>query len=116
MIEIKKTPFCVADGYKSLLKFLRHKSITKCLCSGLLNARTTLRILDIEHSVLISDECLPLILQFTGLTQIGVAKTKLSSEGQAMIIKSLKHLVLLLRGDFLCDALGKYHNVVWSLR
>ena len=51
----------------------------------------------------------------SGLTQIGVAKTKLSSEGQAMIIKSMKHLVLLLRGDFLCDALGKYHNV-WSFK
>ena len=56
---------------------------------------------------MVSDACVPLLLQFTHLTQLSIAKTKLTSEGQAQLIYNLKHLLLLPRGDFLCDALGK---------
>ena len=73
----------------------------------MLNAKSSLRVLDIEHSVLISDESLAWLLQFSQLTQLSVAKTKLSAEGLARIILTLPHLLSLPRGDFLCDALGK---------
>ena len=64
-------------------------------------------MLDIEHSVLISDSSLPALVQFTQLSQLSIAKTKLSAQGQAKIILSLDQLQSLPRGDFLCDALGR---------
>ena len=94
--------------YKSLLKYLDLSCYqSNCLFVGLLNAKSTLKILDIEHSVLISDECVPLLVKFSHLSTLATAKTNLSSEGQAHIIYNLNNLVLLPRGDFLCDALGK---------
>ena len=72
----------------------------------MLNAKRSLRILDIEHSVLISDESVTALSQLSQLRQLSMAKTKLSTEGEAKVILSLPHLLILPRGDFLCDALG----------
>ena len=74
----------------------------------MLNAKSSLRVLDIEHSVLISDSSLPALVQFTQLSKLSIAKTKLSAEGQAKILTSLPELQSLPRGDFLCDALGRF--------
>ena len=95
---------------------------------GLLNSRSTLRILDIEHSVMVGDEVrgsllfqiyyfrytsshchvqsVPLLSQLTQLTSLAISKTRLSSEGHSKLLTSLSRLQLLPRGDFLCDALG----------
>ena len=85
-----------------LLKFLNQTKI-----SGLQSARFTLKILDIEHSLLVNDDCLPLLLKFSKLYSLAMSKTKLSTESQAEIIKELSNICILPRGDFLCDALGK---------
>ena len=74
---------------------------------GLQSARFTLKILDIEHSLLVNDDCLPLLLKFSKLYSLATSKTKLSTESQAEIIKDLPNICVLPRGDFLCDALGK---------
>ena len=77
----------------------------------MLNAKRSLRILDIEHSVLISDESVTALSQLSQLTQLSMAKTKLSTEAEAQIILSLPQLLTLPRGDFLCDALGRLFTV-----
>ena len=77
---------------------------------GLQNARFTLKILDIEHSLLVNDDCLPLLLKFSKLYSLAMSKTKLSTESQAEIIKDLPNICVLPRGDFLCDALGKLNH------
>jgi len=100
------TSLCSALAHMDhLVHFSLQYNSTQDILLGLLNARSTLKILDIEHSVMVSDACVPLLLQFTHLTQLSIAKTKLTSEGQAQLIYNLKHLLLLPRGDFLCDAL-----------
>ena len=73
---------------------------------GLQSARFTLKFLDIEHSLLVNDECLPLIMKFSKLYSLAMSKTKLSTESQAEILKHLSNICVLPRGDFLCDALG----------
>ena len=73
-------------------------------------------MLDIEHSALISDESVAVITQFSQLTHLSMAKTKLSAEGQAKIVISLSQLLSLPRGDFLCDALGKDRDLYLLVR
>ena len=52
---------CVVD--KTLEIPLYCPQLSSFSCSALQQCRTTLNILDIEHSVLISDDSLPILLQ-----------------------------------------------------
>ena len=65
----------------------------------------TLRSLDMERSQKVDDESVNYILCFTNLVTLGIFKTCISSRGQAVLLKGLKRLERLPRGDFLCDAL-----------
>lgn len=89
----------------SLVHFSFQYNCTYDVLKGLQSARFTLKCLDIEHSLLVNDECLPLILKFSKLYSLAMSKTKLSTESQAEIIKHLSNICVLPRGDFLCDAL-----------
>ena len=88
-----------------LVHFSLKYNCTQDILTSLLNARNTLKHLDVEHSVLIKDDCLPTLLQFRLLQDLGISKTRLTAEGQATLIMGLKHLLHLPRGDFLCEAL-----------
>jgi len=97
---------CVAvTNMNSLVQFSFQYNCTYDVLKGLQSARSTLKILDIEHSLLVTDECLPLLLKFSKLSSLAMSKTKLSTESQAEIIKFLTNLYVLPRGDYLCDAL-----------
>lgn len=65
----------------------------------------TLRSLDMERSQKVDDESVNYILCFTNLVTLGIFKTCISTRGQAVLLKGLKSLERLPRGDFLCDAL-----------
>ena len=69
-------------------------------CSG------TLRVLDVENSKGVDDNCLESICRLTGLEELNIFHTQLSEESKARILMSLPNLIRLERGDFLCDALG----------
>ena len=65
----------------------------------------TLQSLDIERSQKVGDESVAHILCFTNLRTLGIFNTCISSKRQATLIKSLRKLENLPRGDFLCEAL-----------
>jgi len=67
--------------------------------------KNTIKVLDIEHSVGITDECIPKLTQFVNLYELGLGKTRLTAEGQATVIMNLRNIHRLPRGDFLCEAL-----------
>ena len=102
----------VLKGFDICFRIVSEKK--KHLLSGLQSARSTLKILDIEHSLLVTDECLPLLLKFSKLSSLAMSKTKLSTESQAEIIKFLTNLYVLPRGDYLCDALGTIISKILS--
>ena len=88
-----------------LVKFSLKYNCTDEFLVALLNAKNTLKHLDVEHSVLIKDVCIPNMSKFQNLEELGIAKTRLTAEGQATLIMTLKNLTNLPRGDFLCEAL-----------
>eukprot|EP00092_Neocalanus_flemingeri_P011127 GFUD01011983.1.p1 GENE.GFUD01011983.1~~GFUD01011983.1.p1 ORF type:complete len:587 (+),score=118.39 GFUD01011983.1:23-1783(+) len=90
---------------KNLVHFSHKYNCTVDILNALLNAKNTLKVLDMEQSVLIKDDCIPKLIQFENLHELGIAKTKLTTEGQATVIMNLKNLHHLPRGDFICDAL-----------
>ena len=58
-----------------------------------------------ERSQKVDDESVDHILCFTNLVTLAIFKTCISSRGQAILLKGLKRLERLPRGDFLCDVL-----------
>ena len=98
----------ICDGIgkmNHLVQFSLKYNCTQEILLALLNAKNTLKALDVEHSVLIKDDCLSTILKFDNLQELGIAKTRLTAEGQATLIINLVNLQHLPRGDFLCEAL-----------
>eukprot|EP00092_Neocalanus_flemingeri_P000342 GFUD01000364.1.p1 GENE.GFUD01000364.1~~GFUD01000364.1.p1 ORF type:complete len:610 (-),score=204.58 GFUD01000364.1:119-1900(-) len=65
----------------------------------------TLRTLDLERSRKVTDDSIQHIVLFTNLVSLGIFNTALSTRGQAQLLKGLKMLKILPRGDFLCEAL-----------
>ena len=86
----------ICDGIgkmKNLVHFSLKYNCTLDILDALLNAcKNTLKVLDIEHSVLIRDDCVPKLIQFLNLHELGIAKTKLTAEGQATVIMNLRNL------------------------
>ena len=100
---------CVMEGLEKMqilvhfsLNYNCRNDVLETLAKSCCN---TLKILDIEHSKQVTDESVPTILRFTKITELGISRTNLTSEGQANLITELKELQVLPRGDFLCDAL-----------
>ena len=100
---------CVLDGLETMknlaqvsLKYNCRNEILEALATS---CKQNLHILDIEHSNQITDDSITTILKFTKLTELGISRTNLTSEGQAKLIMKLNKLKVLPRGDFLCDAL-----------
>ena len=67
--------------------------------------KETLLLLDIERSTKVDDNGLRFILRFEQLRSLDIFHTSLSVENKAEILKTLRKLELLPRGDFLCEAL-----------
>ena len=67
--------------------------------------RETLLLLDIERSTKVDDEGLEFMLRLQQLRSLDIFHTSLSVEAKAEILKTLRKLELLPRGDFLCEAL-----------
>lgn len=84
------------------LKYNCRNDILKTLAEG---CNKTLRNLDVEHSNQVTDESIPTLLMFNKLTEMGISRTNLTSEGQAFLITQLLELTVLTRGEYLCDAL-----------
>jgi hypothetical protein len=68
------------------------------------NCPQCLRILDVEYSIRVTDRSVNDIVECQNLLQLHIFHTGLSLSGKAYIIKTLRSLRLLFRGDFLCDA------------
>ena len=62
-------------------------------------------LLDIERSAKVDDGGLDFILRFHLLRSLDIFHTSLSVESKAEILRRLRELELLPRGDFLCEAL-----------
>ena len=62
-------------------------------------------LLDIERSTKVDDDGLEFILRLEQLRSLDIFHTSLSVESKAEILKTLRKLELLPRGDFLCEAL-----------
>lgn len=65
----------------------------------------TLKILDVEYSTQVTDEAIDSILKCREIQRLHIFHTGISLPGKAQIIVNLKRLRVLVRGDFLCDAL-----------
>ena len=70
-----------------------------------------LLVLDVEHSKGVKDESIPFILSCSRIKELNIFHTGLSTAGQANILKNLKNLEMLSRGDFLCDVL---EHIEWE--
>ena len=70
------------------------------------NCGKSVRILDIEHSAMVTDASIPAILSLKNILQLNIFACGHTTEGQARLILGLPHLLHLQRGDFLCDALA----------
>ena len=62
-------------------------------------------LLDIERSTKVDDDGLEFLLKFKQLRSLDIFHSSLSVEAKAEILKTLRKLELLPRGDFLCEAL-----------
>ena len=69
------------------------------------NCSQTLRMLDIEHSLMVTDESVQNITKLRNIVELNIFSCGLSTEGQAKVLLGLPQLSNLKRGDFLCDAL-----------
>ena len=69
------------------------------------NNAKTLKVLDVEYSTLVTDNSLNDIILLKQLLQLHIFHTGISLAGKARLILNLKQLKVLVRGDFLCDAL-----------
>ncbi len=65
----------------------------------------TLRVLDVEHSAQLTDAAADDIAKLTNLAQLHAFHTGLTPWGHSKILRGLKRLRVLVRGDFLCEAL-----------
>eukprot|EP00094_Tigriopus_californicus_P002749 TCALIF_02651-PA protein Name:"Similar to LZTR1 Leucine-zipper-like transcriptional regulator 1 (Homo sapiens)" AED:0.15 eAED:0.32 QI:1/0.33/0/1/1/0.75/4/0/1163 len=65
----------------------------------------TLKILDLEHSFQVTDAGAKDISKISGITHLHLFHTSITPFGHAILLRSLKELLVLVRGDFLCDAL-----------
>jgi len=91
---------------KNLKLFTLKYDCTANILKALSNTcRKTLRLLDVERSQKVGDGSIKHILCFTGLVSLGIFNTSLSARNQAQLLKGLKRLERLPRGDFLCEAL-----------
>jgi hypothetical protein len=66
----------------------------------------TLKVLDIEESKKVKNDCLEHIAALTNLEELNMFNTTIDEECKARLLLSLPKLTNLVRGDFLCDALG----------
>jgi len=65
-----------------------------------------LLLLDMEESKGVGDQELETLYRCTSLQELNICGTRISAEGKARVIMRLPRLRHLVRGDFLCDALG----------
>ena len=66
----------------------------------------SMKILDVEDSKNVDDKSLDFIRKMPHLEELNIFNTKLTEESKAKILLALPKLTRLIRGDFLCDALG----------
>ena len=65
----------------------------------------TLLTLDLERSQKVTDFAVDHILLFINLVTLSIFNTGISNMGQAKLLRGLRMLERLPRGDFLCEAL-----------
>ena len=69
------------------------------------NCLKTLKVLDVEHSLAVTDDSIGHIGQFARMTDLNIFGCGFSCEGQAKLLLNSPTILNLCRGDFLCDAL-----------
>ena len=69
------------------------------------NCGRTIRVIDAEHSQMVTDEGADELARCPNLEQLHLFHTAITPWGHARILRRLKNLKLLVRGDFLCEAL-----------
>jgi len=91
---------------KGLQEFtLRYDCSRKILETLSSTCSSTLRLLDVERSRQVTDDCVDYILTFSKLVSLAIFNTGLTEKGQVELLEGLPLLTELPRGDFLCDAL-----------
>lgn len=66
----------------------------------------TLKVLDVENSKGVTNQAAPFIMLMSNLEELNIFNTPMDDESKARILVSLPNLSNLVRGDFLCEALG----------
>ena len=69
------------------------------------NCSSTLRILDVEMSKQVTDLSAEFIAKCGNLHTLHIFHTSITEQGHCLILTRLKKLRVLVRGDFLCEAL-----------
>ncbi|XP_059092006.1 uncharacterized protein LOC131887417 [Tigriopus californicus] len=66
----------------------------------------TLKVLDVENSKGVTNKAAPYIMLMSNVEELNLFNTPMDDESKARILISLPNLTNLVRGDFLCEALG----------
>ena len=91
---------------KNLVKFSLCYDCTDSILKILVrNCRKTLRILDVEMSKQVTNISGEFISQCSNIHTLHIFHTGLTEEGHYLILTRLRMLKVLVRGDFLCEAL-----------
>ena len=94
------------SNMKRLVHFSLHFDCFDELLSVLAeNCGESVRVVDIEQSVHVTDESVESLQRLTKLIDLNIFSCGLTAEGQARLLTGLPSLLNLRRGDFLCDAL-----------
>ncbi len=107
---LKSVSARIVAGMTSLRKlthfFCKHDCTSELLVALASVSGVSMKVLDVENSKAVDDSCVVPILEMTGLEELNVFSTRLGDEAKARLLMGLPLLVRLVRGDFLCDALG----------
>ena len=102
----KQNFLTAAENMRRIVHFSLHFDCFDQLIHKLAeNCSKTIRILDIEHSLMVTDESVSNITKMRNILELNIFACGLSAEGQANLLLGLPQLSNLKRGDFLCDAL-----------
>lgn len=94
------------SNMKRLVQFSLHFDCFDQLISALAeNCGASLKVLDVEQSLNVTDESVESMQCFTELRDLNIFSCGFTTEGQARLLTGLPSLLNLRRGDFLCDAL-----------
>ena len=98
-----------SEGIRTMNRLVKFSLCYDCTDSILKilarNCSKTLRIIDVEMSKQVTDQSAELIAKMENIHTLHIFHTDITERGHYLILMNLRKLKVLVRGDFLCEAL-----------